>query len=296
MDHPTEAPSTAHIDGMLPPEMAVKAAQLGVKKANMPAATTFILACLAGAFIALGAVFATTATSGATELLPYGVVKTLGGVVFSLGLILVIVAGAELFTGNNLIVMAVAQGDVSLKQLIRNWGIVYLGNFAGSLTIALLMFMAGQYKSGNGAVGLNILNIANSKCNLEFFPAVASGIVCNILVCLAVWLCFSARSVSDKILCIIFPISAFVAAGTEHCVANMYFVPIAWFVKNFAGPDFWQSIQSSSSDYSSITWTHFMTGNLLPVTIGNLIGGSLMVGLVFWFVYLRKQPPDPGRN
>ena len=275
--------------------MAAKAEEVGVKKADMGWRTTFALAVLAGAFISMGAVFATTVTAGASGQLPYGVIRLLGGIVFCLGLILVVVAGAELFTGNNLIVMAWANRRVTTFQLIRNWTIVFLGNFAGALGTAVLLFFTRQYTFGDGAVALHILNTAKAKCELDFFQAMALGVACNALVCLAVWLCFSARTTTDKILAIIFPIAAFVAAGFEHCVANMYFVPIGLFVKAGASAHVWEWIGKSAADYATLTWRSFFLVNLIPVTLGNVFGGSVMVGLVYWFIYIRKKMvPRPG--
>ena len=274
-------------DALLPTAMARKAENAGVEKANLGFWRMSVLALLAGAFIALGAVFATTVTTGGIGVLPFGIVKLLGGLVFCLGLILVIVAGAELFTGNNLIVMAWANGKVSTGRLLRNWVIVYLGNFVGSMLTAYLMFVSGQYTFGDGALGLNVLNIASAKVNLGFGQAIVLGIFCNALVCLAVWLCMSARTVTDKILAIIFPITAFVAAGFEHSVANMYFVPVALFIKDLAGPEFWSASGTAVANLTQLTWGNFFLANLLPVTIGNIIGGAGMVGLVYWFIYLR---------
>lgn len=269
--------------------MAERAEQIGIKKAAMGAGTTFVLAVLAGAFIALGAVFATTVTTGASGL-PFGVVKLLSGLVFCLGLVLVVVAGAELFTGNNLIVMAAANRKVTMIGLLRNWSIVYLGNFVGSVATAVIMFFSGQYAFAGGSVGLTALNTATAKCQLGFVQAVALGMLCNALVCLAVWLCYSARSTTDKILSIIFPITAFVAAGFEHSVANMYFIPIGLFIRGGADKSFWTNVGRSPNEFADLTWVHFFISNLLPVTIGNVIGGAVMVGVVYWFVYLRKVP------
>ena len=274
-------------DALVPKEMARKAESSGVAKAALGPLRMFALAVLAGAFIALGAVFATTVTTGST--LPFGLTKLLGGLVFCLGLILVVGAGAELFTGNNLIVMAWAGGKVSTGQLLRNWVIVYLGNFAGSLATAVIMLWSQQYTFANGALGQNALNIANGKVNLAFGQAVVLGILCNALVCLAVWLCMGARSATDKILAIIFPITAFVAAGFEHSVANMYFIPMGLLVKSGASADFWSKIGTTAVAFERLTWGNFFLVNLLPVTIGNIIGGVLMVGLVYWFIYLRPS-------
>src|SRR4249920_477350 len=267
--------------------MARKAEQVGVGKAGLDAATMFALAVLAGAFIAMGAVFATTTTAGGGDL-PYGVARLIGGLTFSLGLILVVVAGAELFTGNNLIVMAWASRRVSTLRLLRNWAIVYAGNLVGALATAGLMYASKQYEFGNGAVGLQAVSIAASKTSLGWGQAFVLGALCNALVCLAVWLCYSARTTADKILAIIPPIAAFVAAGFEHSVANMYFIPYGLLVQS--DDAYWSQQQDVTLPTSpDLTWSGFVTANLIPVTIGNIIGGALMVGAIYWFVYLRPR-------
>ncbi len=293
-----------HFDAFLPPDMATKAEQGGIKKANMDFVRMFALAILAGAFIALGAIFATTVGSGSIAVnaangsaafatgLPYGVVRLLSGVAFSLGLILVVIAGAELFTGNNLIVMAWAGRKVSTSKLLRNWVIVWTGNFVGSLLTVGLMLATDQYKFGGGAIGAAALSTASSKAGLDFFQALVLGIMCNALVCLAVWLTYSARTTTDRILAIIPPITAFVAAGFEHSVANMYFIPMGLLIKAIAPDSFWSAIHKTSADYPDLTWGNFFLNNLIPVTIGNIIGGAVLVGAVYWFVYLRgKREP-----
>ncbi|MCJ7823697.1 MAG: formate transporter FocA [Anaerolineales bacterium] len=272
------------IDALLPPEMARRAEYIGVSKAEAPMLRTFILAILAGAFIALGAIFATTVSAGTSSVLPFGVTKLLVGFVFCLGLVLVVIGGAELFTGNNLIVMAWASRKVSTTALLRNWGIVYAGNFVGSVGTAILLFLSRQYTFGGGMVGASALAIANGKVSLGWFQALMLGLLCNILVCLAVWLTFSARSTIDKIATIIFPITAFVAAGFEHSVANMYFVPVGLFIKAF-DPAF---IATTGLELTKLTWGNFLVNNLLPVTIGNIIGGSIFVAAVYWSVFLRQ--------
>ncbi len=272
-------------DALVPKEMALKAESAGVAKASLGPLRMFALSILAGAFIALGAIFATTVTTG--SMLPFGLTRLLGGLAFCLGLILVVGAGAELFTGNNLIVMAWAGGKVTTWQLVRNWTIVYLGNFVGSVATAVMMLWSKQYTFANGVLGQNALNIANSKVNLEWGQALVLGIMCNALVCLAVWLCMGARSATDKILSIIFPITAFVAAGFEHSVANMYFIPIGLLIKSAASAEFWSQIGSNAAAFGNLTLGNFLWRNLLPVTLGNIIGGALMVGLVYWFIYLR---------
>jgi formate transporter len=282
--------SEVQFDAFPPPKMASRMEEVGVGKSELRAETMFALAVLAGAFIGSGAIFATIVTTGlAAAGMGFGLVKLLGGLVFCLGLIAVVVAGAELFTGNNLIIMAFADGRVTLVQLLRNWAIVYIGNFVGSILTAAIMLLSKQFTFASGAVGANALGIANAKCGLDFFQALALGIMCNALVCLAVWLCTSARSTTDKILAIIFPITAFVAAGFEHSVANMYFIPMGLFIKDFASPDFWTAIGKTAADFGNLTWGAFFLKNLLPVTVGNIIGGAGFVGLVYWFIYLRPQ-------
>ena len=291
--------SEIRIDALLPAEMATRAEYLGVRKAEMPAFTMFMLSLLAGAFISLGAIFATVVAAGSMSVtaadgvvayttgLPYGVTRLLTGLVFCLGLILVVVGGAELFTGNNLIVMAWASGKVTGRALLRNWFIVYLGNFIASIATAGLMFFTKQYTFGTNAIGITALKIAVAKCDLGFMQAIALGILCNALVCLAVWLTYSARSTVDKIVAIIFPITAFVAAGFEHSVANMYFIPYALFVKGF-DPEFMAAVGDKVPKLEMLTWEAFFVNNLIPVTIGNIIGGAVLVAAIYWVVFLRK--------
>jgi formate/nitrite transporter len=272
-----------NIDSLMPQEMAEKAQAIGVRKAALDFMPLLGLSILAGAFIGLGAMFATTVYAGSSAL-PYGVARLLMGLAFCLGLILVVVAGAELFTGNNLIVIAWASRKISSMALLRNWLVVYVGNFIGSLGTAALVFLAKQYTAGTGLVGEAALKIAVSKLALSFPQAVALGILCNGLVCLAVWLTYSARSTTDKIMAILFPITAFVAAGFEHSVANMYFIPYALFIKAF-DPAFAAAHQI---DLTTLTWGSFFMKNLLPVTLGNIIGGAGLVAAVYWAIYLGK--------
>ena len=292
--------SDVRIDALLPQEMATRAEHLGVRKAEMPFLKMFMLAILAGAFIALGAIFATTVSAGGILVtgldgtvafntgLPYGMTRLLTGFAFSLGLILVVVGGAELFTGNNLIVMAWANGKVTGRALLRNWVIVYLGNFVGSIGTVVLMFLTKQHTFGANSVGIAALKIGVAKVDLTFLQAVALGILANGLVCLAVWLTYSARSTMDKILAIIFPITAFVAAGFEHSIANMYFIPYALFIKDF-DPDFVRSIGDKVPHLDLLTWQAFLVNNLIPVTIGNIIGGAVLVAAIYWAIFLRSD-------
>lgn len=276
--------SEIRIDALLPGEMAVRAEYIGVQKAESSAIKTFALAVLAGSFIALGSIFATTTAAGSSAL-PFGVAKLLTGLVFCLGLILVVVAGAELFTGNNLIVMAWASKKVSTAALLRNWGIVYVGNFVGSVAMAVLVLFSKQYLFGGGSVGETALKIGLGKVQYGFVQAMALGILCNVLVCLAVWLTFSARTTVDKIVAVIFPVTAFVAAGFEHSIANMYFIPYALLLKQYA-PDF---VTGTGLDLSALTWGSFFVNNLIPVTIGNIIGGGLLVSVIYWAIFLKNR-------
>jgi formate transporter len=277
------------LDAFLPAEMAERAENVGVKKASLDFWSMFILAILAGAFIGLGAEFATLVTTDSG--LSFGMSKLLGGLVFCLGLILVVVAGAELFTGNNLIIMAWVNGKLTLGQLMRNWVIVYFGNLVGSLITVLLMYLTRQWTFSGYHVGVTALNVANSKVNLGFGEALARGVLCNALVCLAVWLCLSGRSVIDKILAIVFPITAFVASGFEHSIANMYFIPMGMMLKG--EEQVLEAAGKVATDLPNLDLLGFL-GNLLPVTIGNIFGGGFMVAAVYWFIYLR--PKQAGRR
>jgi formate transporter len=276
------------LDAYTPPEMARRVETVGVAKANLDPVTMFALAVLAGAFIALGANVATIALTH--NGLGYGVSRLLGGLVFSLGLILVIVGGAELFTGNSLIVMAWASGLVPTSCLLKNWAIVYLGNFVGGLGTAVGVYLSRQWTFDTYRVGATALTIANAKVHHDFLSAFALGAFCNALVCLAVWLCFSARTTTDKIVAIVPPITAFVAAGFEHSVANMYFVPMGLMLRDH--PRVVEVAEHGLEALAELTWRSFLVNNLLPVTLGNLVGGTVMVAGVYWFIYLRHPPKD----
>ena len=266
---PDTVPTESHsIDALLPGEMARKAERIGAAKTRQDVLSLLALGVLAGAFIAFGGIFSTIVAAGAAGELPFGVVRLLSGLVFSLGLILVVVGGAELFTGNNLIVMAWAGGKVGMSEMLRAWAIVYVGNFIGAAATAIMIFLAGTYALGNGAVGAAALATAEAKAALPFTEALFRGILCNVLVCLAVWLSYAARSATGKLLCVIFPVAAFVALGFEHSVANLFLFPLAIL--------------------SGLELTlGAMLGNLVPVILGNIVGGGGLVGLVYWSVYGR---------
>lgn len=277
------------IDALLPAEIAERAEAVGVQKTRLDAPSLMALAVLGGAFIALGAMFATTVLAGADGVVPFGISRLLSGLVFCLGLILIVVGGAELFTGNTLMVMAWAAGKVRLREMLRAWLIVYIGNFVGAIGTAALVFLSGQYLSGNGSVAGVALDLALNKVTLSFDHALFLGILCNVLVCLAVWLAFGARTTSDKVLAVLFPVSAFVVAGFEHSVANMYLIPLGLFIKAWGPTELWAEMGSAATNYAALTWPAFFV-SLIPVTIGNIIGGGGLVGAVYWFIYLRKRP------
>ena len=270
------------VDAYAPKEIAARIENVGISKSTNDPLRVFALSILAGSFIAFGAIFFTIVTHDATGI-AVGLMRLLGGLVFCLGLVLVIIAGAELFTGNNLIVMAYVDNKVTMKQLLTNWLIVFIGNFIGALGILVLIYLSGHWQIGGGAVGAKVLAIAHAKVEMTWMEAFTRGMLCNILVCMAVWLCFAGRTVVDKVLAIIFPITAFVAMGFEHSVANMYFIPAGLLAKH--QPELVQLVGNMNLD--NLTINSFLFDNLLPVTLGNIIGGSVFVGLFYWFIYLR---------
>jgi formate transporter len=284
---PKKAPNLDIIDALLPPEMALACETAGVAKAGRDALTLIALGLLAGAFIALGAIFMTVVLTGAGEL-PWGVARLLAGLAFSLGLILVIVGGAELFTGDSLMIVACASRRITLGALLRAWSLVYFGNIAGAVGTAALVFLAGHHGFGGGAVGKTALAVASAKAALPTIQLFFLAVLCNVLVCLAVWMSFAARSATDKVMVIVPPIAAFVAAGFEHSIANLYLLPYGLAIKEWAGPEFWAAIGQDPGAYPELTPGGALH-NIVVATIGNLVGGSLMVGAVYWFVYLRRR-------
>lgn len=285
-------PDEHRIDAMLPAEIAIKAEHVGAQKARLDFWSLLTLAILAGAFIGLGAMFATTVLAGSSGVIPFGLSRLLAGTVFCLGLILVILGGAELFTGNTMIVMAWASRKVTLAEMLRAWSIVYVGNFIGAAALAGLVFAAGQYRFGDGSVAKVAITIAVDKVSLGFGRALFLGILCNVLVCLAVWLALGARTTTDKVLSVLFPVASFVAAGFEHSVANMYFVPLGLLMKHAAPAEIWTNVGRTPADLADLTVGSFLV-SLVPVTIGNIIGGAVLVWGVYWFVYLRNRRDTP---
>ena len=261
-----------------------KASSAGITKSRLRFWPMLLLAILAGMYIAFGGVFAIVVATGASGVWPYGVVKTLQGLVFSVGLILVVVGGAELFTGNILMIIPLLQKKITLAGMLRNWLVVYAGNFIGSILIAFLILLGKTYHFSGGEFGKTMLTIALNKSGFSFSQALSLGILCNILVCLAVWLAYTGQNTSDKILAIVFPITMFIAAGFEHSVANMYLVPAGLLLKVF-DPAF---VSSLDVPLQNLTWGNFLLNNLLPVTIGNMIGGGLFVGTVYFLVHRVK--------
>ena len=285
MDEPASQPPIFNSNAYSPREIKEAVEKVGVKKVRLPALASFMLAMVAGGSIGLGALYYTIVASDAA--LSFAVVRVLGGLTFSLGLALVIVGGAELFTGNNLIIMAWASGNVSTTEMLRNWVIVYFGNLAGALGLVFLVFFSHHLDMNGGRIGLSILNTAAGKIQPDFMTLFFKGILCNLLVCLAVWLAYAGRSVTDKILALMLPVSAFIAAGFEHCVANMYFLPLAWLMVQIGhAPE--------NFDASLITLSGIVH-NLIPVTLGNIVGGAGLVGAVYWIIYrsaFGATPPE----
>ena len=264
-------------DAFSPKEITEKVQSVGVAKARLPILPTLMLGVLAGGFIGLGALYFALVVSD-TQL-SFAIARVVGGLVFSLGLILVVVAGAELFTGNNLLVMAWADRKITTAEMLRNWVLVYVSNAAGAIGLAVVVYLSHHADMNQGAVGLHYVRIGAAKTALPFWEAFFKGVLCNLLVCLAIWLALAGRSVTDKVLAVVFPISAFVAAGFEHCVANMYLIPLGIFLRDSVAA-------TTNINTASLDWSGFI-GNLIPVTLGNIVGGSLMVALVYYMIYRR---------
>lgn len=269
-------------DCLKPEAIAAVAEDITYGKATKPAAKTFMLAITAGAFIAIAFVFYITviATGGS---------KLAGGICFALGLILCVILGGELFTSTTLTLVARAANRITWAQMLKNWGIVYFGNLVGGLIMVTLVMLASQYMNTNGQWGLTALNVAQHKIHHTFVEAVALGILCNLMVCLAAWMAFGGRTMTDKALIMILPVAMFVASGFEHSIANMFMIPVGIAIQTFAGPEFWQAIGADPAKYADLTVGHFIINNLIPVTIGNIIGGGGMIGLTYWFIFRRHH-------
>ena len=266
-----------NLNAYSPSEIQEAIERVGVTKVDMPFLPCFMLSVVAGGSIGFGALYYTIVSSDAD--LSFAVTRLLGGLVFSLGLALVLVGGAELFTGNNLIVMAWASGKVSMARMLRNWAIVYLGNLVGALGLVALVILSRHLEMNNGRLAQAVIDTANAKIRPDFVALFFKGILCNVLVCMAVWLAYAGRSVTDKIVGLVLPISAFVAAGFEHCIANLYFLPLAWVIVHTGAVP-------ANIDVSAITVTGIVH-NLVPVTLGNIVGGAGLVGFVYWAIYRK---------
>ncbi len=270
-------------DALTPEEMVDKAGSIAVNKAALPFLNLLPLSFLGGTYIAFGAVFASVVATGMPDVWPYGIIKLLQGLAFSMGLILVVIGGGELFTGNMLMVIALAQKKIGRLRLIHNWLIVYIGNFIGSVAVVLMIILSKSYLASKGALGNLLVSTAIAKVQYGFSEALLLGIMCNIMVCLAIWLTYNGRTTTDKILAIIFPITFFIAAGFEHSVANMFIIPMGLLLKTF-DPQF---VSSLTLDLTQLTWPLFILRNLLPVTLGNIIGGSFFVGILYLWSYRK---------
>lgn len=263
-------------DAYAPAEIAHRIRTVGAAKARLPLAPLLMLGVLAGAFIGLGAMLFVIVR--ADQTLGFAASQLVAGAVFSLGLLMVVVAGAELFTGNNLLVLAWAEHRISARQMVRNWFVVCAANFAGAVGLAFLVYLSGHTDMGGGAIGRATVRIALAKQELPWQEALLRGVLCNVLVCMAVWMAMAGRSVVDKAVAVIFPITAFVAAGFEHSIANMYLMPLAWLVQNGG-----EMVGGAAVTLSGIG------ANLALVTAGNLVGGSVLVGLAYHLVYGREK-------
>ncbi|MBQ9605822.1 MAG: formate/nitrite transporter family protein [Lachnospiraceae bacterium] len=262
-----------------PEEIAKRYSLVGASKTSQGLGRMFVLAIFAGAFIALGAFGSQVVSVGASVA---SVGRLLSALVFPVGLLMVLVAGAELFTGNSLIIVSVLDGKTSVIKMLRNWGVVYAGNFAGSVLVALLLVYSHSYSLFDEGLAKTAVNTAVSKIGLSFGDAFFRGVLCNILVCIAVWISFSAKELAGKILGLFLPIMLFVVSGYEHCVANMYFLPAGLLVTREYG----------LQEGASITWNSIFVCNLLPVTIGNIIGGACLVGCGYYYTYLKEAKTD----
>lgn len=280
---------------LIPAEIAEITVETGRKKANLNTSSQLLLGVLAGAFIAFASQGSNMAAFNLfSDPSTYGLGKALAGSIFGTGLMLVILAGGELFTGNTLMISAVMMKKIRLDQMLKNWVVVYAGNFIGSMLIAYMIVNAGLLNSGANDLGGQTIKIAAYKVNLPFVSAFYLGIMCNWLVCLAVWLSYGAKDMAGKILAIFFPIWLFITSGFEHSIANMYYIPAGIFAKNNA--DWAAASHLSAEVLNTLTWKNFLMHNLLPVTLGNIVGGVVFVGGIYWFVYLRKAKEEPQKN
>ena len=275
-----------------PAQMAQAAEDAAYAKATGRPLKSFLLGLTAGGYIALGFVFYITSQVGAAEQGWWGGARVLGGIAFATGLVLVVLTGAELFTSSTLTLTARASGRITWAQLLSNWGIVYIANFLGALTMVALVYLGGTWHNANGRWGAVVLNTSLAKVQHHFLEAFTLGVLCNLMVCLAVWAAYSGRTTTDKILAVTMPIALFVAAGFEHSVANMFMVPLGLLIKDTAGAGFWRGAGLSEADYAELTWPDFLLHNLAPVTLGNIVGGGVMIGILYWTIFHYAEGPS----
>ena len=264
-------------------EMSQIGEDVGVYKATKKQILSFFSAIPAGAFIALAFVFYTTTQTGNVGA-SWGLTKLVGGIVFSLGVIMVVVCGSELFTSSTMTMVARASGRISTFQMLRNWVVVYFGNFIGALFIVLVIWFSGQTMAANGQWGLTILTTAQHKIHHTWFEAFCLGILCNVMVCIAIWMTYAGKTLTDKAFIMILPIALFVASGFEHSVANMFMIPMGIITAHFSAPEFWQAINMDSQQFADLDLYHFVVKNLIPVTLGNIVGGGCCIGLALWSI------------
>ncbi|WP_232350103.1 formate transporter FocA [Gilliamella sp. W8145] len=274
------------VDSFSPAQMTQIAEEIGNYKVNKHPSSTILSAIIAGVFISIAFVFYITVTTG-TATVAFGLAKLVGGICFSLGLMLVVCCGSDLFTSTVLTILPKMTHKISWTKMIRNWIFVYIGNFIGAILFVTIIWFSGQYMVANGLWGLNVLQTADHKLHHTFIEAVCLGLLANLMVCLAAWMSYAGRSLLDKMLIMILPVAMFVASGFEHSIANMFMIPMGIVIKNFASPEFWTAVGVSADTFNSLTIEHFVLNNLIPVTIGNILGG-LAVALPYWALYLRK--------
>ena len=284
MDTATNLSEAHHVSMLTPPQMAQAAEDALFAKATYPPHKSFLLGLTAGGYIALGFIFYTTSQVGA-ESIPWGVAKVLGGFVFATGLALVVLTGADLFTSSTMTLTARASGRITTRQLLSNWVVVYVANFVGALTMVALVYLGGTWHNAKGAWGAVVLNTSSIKLHHTWVEAFALGILCNLLVCLSVWAAYGGRTTTDKVMAVTMPIALFVACGFEHCVANMFMIPLGILVRQGAGADFWLSTHLDPARFADITWSGFLVHNLVPVTLGNIVGGGVMIGVLYWTIF-----------
>ena len=274
------------VDSFSPAQMTQIAEEIGNYKVNKHPSSTILSAIIAGVFISIAFVFYITVTTG-TATVAFGLAKLVGGICFSLGLMLVVCCGSDLFTSTVLTILPRMTHKISWTKMIRNWIFVYIGNFIGAILFVTIIWFSGQYMVANGLWGLNVLQTADHKLHHTFIEAVCLGLLANLMVCLAAWMSYAGRSLLDKMLIMVLPVAMFVASGFEHSIANMFMIPMGIVIKNFASPEFWTAVGVSADTFNSLTIEHFVLNNLIPVTIGNILGG-LAVALPYWALYLRK--------